>query len=336
MAPPRPPAPPWSRCTCELSGATPVTLPPKVARLPGQGHRQQRRRTRRRQSEMPSARVQRGAEGAVPRSALRPPPTLHFATPRLLCEKKWQRPSHFRFHFVLPRGGRSLGQFITRFVGRLKSAKRGIVCAPAARGMTMAVNDGETSTPLDAVVRELVLADRVRDASDLILARLSPELRPFLHRLLGDVVLADEAHSATCERLWRGLKTFRWECSLRSWSYIIARREASRCRARHAQANLQQTTLTAAERVPAHTPTRQSLSTTRRDFLDNLRESLSAEDRDLLVLRVERGLAWKEIAAAFWRRRRPTPTLSIGRRRAFVNAIDPSVQGSNLPSPNAV
>jgi RNA polymerase sigma-70 factor (ECF subfamily) len=159
--------------------------------------------------------------------------------------------------------------------------------------------EGESTAPLDARVLELVVADRLKDAGDLLLTRLSPELRPFLHRLLGDVTLAEEAHSATCERLWRGLKTFRWECSLRSWSYIIARREASRCRARHALAEIQQTTLTVAERMPAKGTSRTSLSTTRRDILENLRESLSDEDRDLLVLRVERGLAWKEIAAAF-------------------------------------
>jgi RNA polymerase sigma-70 factor (ECF subfamily) len=152
----------------------------------------------------------------------------------------------------------------------------------------------------DAEVKGLVLADRQRQAADLLLTRLSPELRPFLHRLLGDVTLADEALSNTCERLWRGLSAFRWECSLRSWSYIIARREASRCRARHARDDFQQTTLSKADQVAARVgSTSGTFSTTRRDQLDNVRASLSDEDRDLVVLRVERSLAWKEIAAAF-------------------------------------
>ena len=152
----------------------------------------------------------------------------------------------------------------------------------------------------DAEVRALVLAGRERHAADLLLTRLSPELRPFLHRLLGDVALADEAHSNTCERLWRGLPTFRWECSLRSWSYIIARREASRCRVRHARDGVQQTTLSKADEVAARfASTSGTFSTTRRDHLASVRASLSDEDRDLVVLRVERGLAWKEIAAAF-------------------------------------
>ena len=149
----------------------------------------------------------------------------------------------------------------------------------------------------DADVRVLVDAGRPRDAANLLVARLSSELRPFLHRLLGDVALADEAHSATCERLWRGLANFRWESSLRSWTYIIARREASRCRARYARSDWH-TTLSAAEAVAIQATSR-SLSTTQQDIVESLRLSLSPEDRDLLVLRIERGLSWKEIAAAF-------------------------------------
>jgi RNA polymerase sigma-70 factor (ECF subfamily) len=150
----------------------------------------------------------------------------------------------------------------------------------------------------DRRVRDLLDAGRDREAANLLITLFSPELRPFLFRLLGDSTLAEEAHSETCERLWRGLPGFRWECSLRSWSYIIARREASRCRGRRARALVMHTTLSAGERVPA-TATLPSLSTTRRDRLESLRASLSDEDRDLLVLRVERGLAWKDIAAAF-------------------------------------
>ncbi len=157
--------------------------------------------------------------------------------------------------------------------------------------------EGGDLAAFDAEVRDLVRAGRERQAAHLLLMRLSPELQPFLHRLLGNMCLADEAHSATCERLWRGLATFRWECSLRSWSYIIARREASRCRMRHARDGIMQTTLSKAEQIPQVAAT--AVSTTKRDQLDALRSSLSDEDRDLLVLHVERGLAWKEVAAAF-------------------------------------
>jgi RNA polymerase sigma-70 factor, ECF subfamily len=159
---------------------------------------------------------------------------------------------------------------------------------------------GRTTTPLDEEVHQLVATGREREAADLLLTQLSPELRPFLHRLLGDGALADEALSATGERLWLGLGKFRWDCSLRSWSYIVARREASRCRNRHRMIAGRLTTLSSAEEMAAPRATSERvLSTTRRDILEDLRAKLSDEDRDLLVLRVERGLAWKDIAAAF-------------------------------------
>jgi RNA polymerase sigma-70 factor, ECF subfamily len=199
---------------------------------------------------------------------------------------------------------------------------------------------------LDREVRGLVLAGKERQAADLLLTHLSRELRPFLHRLLGDVSLADEAHSSTCERLWRGLATFRWECSLRSWSYIVARREASRCRARHARADVLQTTLSKADNVAARfSSTSGKFSTTRRDQLDGLRASLSDEDRDILVLRVERGLAWKEIAAAFLEEHESDPELitkEAARLRQRVRAIrvkiastiaEQSLQGSASEKP---
>jgi len=177
--------------------------------------------------------------------------------------------------------------------------KRPIVSSSDDMRPTADQSPDRIARSLDIEVREQVHAGNVREAADLLLARLCPELRPFLHRLLGNVALAEEAHSATCERLWRGLASFRWECSLRSWSYIVARREASRCRARHARGAVQLTTLSAAEGVPVEANSSPTLSTTRRDLLENLRTAISDEDRDLIVMRVERGLPWKEIAVAF-------------------------------------
>jgi RNA polymerase sigma-70 factor (ECF subfamily) len=184
------------------------------------------------------------------------------------------------------------------------------------------------ATALDEEVRSLLLAKREREAADLLLARLLPELRPFLHRLLGNIALADEAHSATCERLWHGIGMFRWECSLRTWSYIIARREASRCRVRHARDGAVQTTLSAADELPASSPASATQQTVRREALERMRATLSDEDRDLLVLRVERGLAWKEIAAAFLEDSDPTEeviTREAARLRQRFRAIRTSV-----------
>lgn len=154
------------------------------------------------------------------------------------------------------------------------------------------------SAAFEAAVRSIVLAGQGQKAARLLVERLSPELRSFIDRLLGNAPLADEAHAATCERLWHGLATFRWEYSLRAWSYIVARRETSRCRARHDCE--QRTTILKDEAVPHHVDsTIHTASTAERDQLANMRASLSDEERDLIVLRVEHGLGWEEIALAF-------------------------------------
>jgi RNA polymerase sigma-70 factor (ECF subfamily) len=159
--------------------------------------------------------------------------------------------------------------------------------------------DQSGTNPLDIEVRQLIAAGRQREATDLMLTRLSPELRPFLHRLLGDASLVDEALSNTCEHLWQRLAQFRWEYSLRSWSYIFARREASRCRAARSRMVAPPTMLSAADGRTVYATPSAGRSTSAPNLLHLLHASISDDDRDLLVLRVERGLSWREVAAAF-------------------------------------
>jgi len=161
------------------------------------------------------------------------------------------------------------------------------------------MHDQSSTSPLDIEVHQLVAAGRQREATDLMLTRLSPELRPFLHRLLGDASLVDEALGNTCEHLWRRLSQFRWEYSLRSWSFIFARREASRFRAAGSQMGAPPTMLSPAHGETVYVTPNAEGSTSTENQLDLLRASISDDDRDLLVLRVERGLSWREVAAAF-------------------------------------
>jgi RNA polymerase sigma-70 factor (ECF subfamily) len=183
-------------------------------------------------------------------------------------------------------------------LSRVASGKR----AERAGSSAMSIEARGDASSFEAEVHELTLAGEHRRAAERLLARLSSELRAFLHRLLGVATLTDEALGATCEQLSRGLPSFRWESSVRAWSYIVARREAKRCRARHARRDAACTKLVNANdkaHVAPEVPTLPSAPSGHRDTLDGLRVSLSDDDRDLLVLRIERGLVWEEIAAAF-------------------------------------
>jgi DNA-directed RNA polymerase specialized sigma24 family protein len=96
------------------------------------------------------------------------------------------------------------------------------------------------SSDFDHQVRELLRAGDTRGAATLALRELGPEVLGFLAGVLGDVD-ADEVYSAWSERLWRSLKGFEGRCSLRTWTYVLARREISRFRKgmrRHAEGRI--------------------------------------------------------------------------------------------------
>src|SRR5438132_12968468 len=82
----------------------------------------------------------------------------------------------------------------------------------------------------EADVRARLAAGDVRGATTIALETYGPELYGFLHALARDDDLAAEAFATFSEDLWRGLAKFRWESSLRTWSYALARNALWRLR----------------------------------------------------------------------------------------------------------
>jgi RNA polymerase sigma-70 factor (ECF subfamily) len=154
---------------------------------------------------------------------------------------------------------------------------------------------------VDDRVRALLAAGKVPDAVAETLRTLGPDVLGFLSGVLGNDGDADEVFAAVSERLWRSLATFAWRCSLRTWAHVIARHEIERFRRgarRHLRGRVRISEL--AEVIAAvRTETRSEQRTEKERKLSRLREELPTEDRALLVLRVDRDLAWDEIALAF-------------------------------------
>lgn len=114
---------------------------------------------------------------------------------------------------------------------------------------------------------------------------------------------ADEVFSSFKEDLWRGLPAFQWRCSIRAWCYRLVRNAASRYRrapqnrrARHVSLDDASFLNDVVDR--ARTSTQAHLRSEMKNEIQDLREKLSQEDRDLLVLRVDRALSWREVAHA--------------------------------------
>jgi RNA polymerase sigma-70 factor (ECF subfamily) len=126
-----------------------------------------------------------------------------------------------------------------------------------------------------------------------------PEVMGFLVAFLRDSDAADDVFSQFCEDVWHGLSRFRWEGALRAWVYAVARHAAVRYRRTGYERRRRPLEAAAAlsqleERVRTLTVT--YLRTENRSAIDRLREQLAPDERALLILRLDRKLAWNEIA----------------------------------------
>lgn len=153
---------------------------------------------------------------------------------------------------------------------------------------------------VEAELRRYVDAGQHDAAVALAVAAYGAELLGFLRATGRDHDLADEAFSFASERLWQHIAKFRWEATLRTYFYQLARNALHHLRIdpkRRPERNLPLSIASAlqlAQRVS--TPAFQRTSV--KDALSELRDKLEPDDHELLILRLDRGMSWKDVARA--------------------------------------
>jgi RNA polymerase sigma-70 factor (ECF subfamily) len=159
----------------------------------------------------------------------------------------------------------------------------------------------ERRDQLEREIRGFWDRGELQEAAAAAIRGYGPEIFGFLvafHRQKDD---ASEVYAAFTERLWRGLPGFEWQCSFRTWAYAIARnisltyRRQARRRAEMYRPMPEGSQLSALEQ-PQRSDTASYLKTQRKSRIAALRDSLPWEDQELLVLRVDRRLAWNDLA----------------------------------------
>jgi RNA polymerase sigma-70 factor (ECF subfamily) len=155
----------------------------------------------------------------------------------------------------------------------------------------------------EQAIREAWDADDLGLTATLAMRKHGKEIVSFLAWRLGSPSDGAEAFSMFAEDLWSGLKGFRWRCSLRTWIYVLARNAAQRYAAAPHRRLQRQRAFDGDSRLSAivqelttHAPIYQRTDVKTR--VRALRERLSPEDQLLLVLRIDRGLAWRDLAMA--------------------------------------
>lgn len=156
-------------------------------------------------------------------------------------------------------------------------------------------------TDVEEQVRALHERGALEEAATLLLETYGRELRSYLAAVARAPDLAAEGYAQLCEDLWRGLPGFGFRASARTWLYTLARHALARVARdpqRRRERNLPLSTIAHLEREEARVrlETAAYRRTTMKDRVRALREQLSSDDRELLILRVDRGLDWLEVA----------------------------------------
>ncbi|HUS31331.1 MAG TPA: sigma-70 family RNA polymerase sigma factor [Kofleriaceae bacterium] len=154
------------------------------------------------------------------------------------------------------------------------------------------------SDPAEVELRAFVAEGKLELAAARAIEQYGSELLGFLHARARNDDLAAEAFSVTCEQLWRRFASFRWEASLRTWLYCLARNALvtlQRDPRRDPARNLPLSVLSSIEAVRRQS-TEPYQRTETKQALRDLRDSLPAEDHELLLLRIDRRMSWKDIA----------------------------------------
>ena len=153
---------------------------------------------------------------------------------------------------------------------------------------------------LEAELRRLCDAGDYRSATTLTIERYGPEILGYLVAVARTESDATDAFSLFSEDLWRGITGFRWEASMRTWAYTLARNALRRLvrtpdrKARKVPLSRSPEVFNMAEKV--RTETMSYLRTEVKDQIAELRAELDPEDQTLFVLRISRQMSWNEIA----------------------------------------
>jgi RNA polymerase sigma-70 factor (ECF subfamily) len=145
------------------------------------------------------------------------------------------------------------------------------------------------------------------------------EILRLMHSVLRQPDLARDAFSVFSENLLKGLSGFRWESSLRTWSYRLARNACYQVM--HAPSTREQPMSLSAlpdEAQHQRTETHPWQRTSVKERFRELRERLKPEERMLLMLRVDQKLSWTEIARVMAEPEEASDNGSLTRRAAAL------------------
>lgn len=161
---------------------------------------------------------------------------------------------------------------------------------------------------IERAIKAACEAATFEEAVTIAIRGYGPELLGYLNALLRNPVEADDVFSTACEHMWTGVQRFSWQSSFRTWAYTVTRNACVsyvRGGRRHRVSPLSSTAMDALA-IEIRSQTATFMRTETKDRLAEIRNALEPDDQSLLILRIDRKLAWDEIAIVL---DTPAPTL---------------------------
>jgi RNA polymerase sigma-70 factor, ECF subfamily len=150
----------------------------------------------------------------------------------------------------------------------------------------------------EARIAACLSAGQLAEAATEGLRAYGPEIGGYLAAILRDRTAAADVFSEFCEDIWRGIARFRRESSFRTWAFAVAWNAARMYRRDPFRRRVQRLETSDYSRL-ADRLARSSLlhaDPLAADRLARLRATLTPFEQSMLILRVDKGLPWREIA----------------------------------------
>lgn len=167
--------------------------------------------------------------------------------------------------------------------------------------MAPLVANADSLAGVEQRMQALHRAGDLRGALELGVRTYADEVYGLMRASLGREDAADDAFSRFCEGLTRSFVDFAWRSSFRTWAYAVARHAICNARRelRRRELRTQLMSPWASELEAISVQLRGSsrrLAGEREQRLMALRDQLEPDERELLILRVDRGLSWNDLA----------------------------------------
>lgn len=174
--------------------------------------------------------------------------------------------------------------------------------------------EGSAREAIETEIGRLMERRDWNSAVDAAISAYGPEILGYLRSVLRSSALAEEALQAFGLALAKGMPDFKRTCEFRLWAYVVAKNEALRVLKKERK----YTALDSAARDQIPAPSVYQPETWERTvktrIMDCIRARLSADDLEVIVLHVDRGMAWDDIACILSTANAPVKANTLAQR----------------------